>query len=505
MDRAQIVQQRHSLLWRIHLWAAIIASPFVIGAILTGLLFVFTPQIESFLYRNIDRVTPAGEPHALDEVINTAKKSAPDGWRLHSVIPAYTLNDSIKVAFVPPATNRVQPVDAGGQQDHAGHELNPAKPRAGGQAGEARLMNSASADHAADAPHEAPPTAAQQSKNSGFLRGSFGLPKNSLVLYVDPYRNTVLGSLPEAQRFNVWARRLHSSYLTEGFRWTIELAASWTLVMLVTGIFLWWPSAHNPLTSGRSLKGRGQWQHWHAWTGVVFSVISASIIVTGLTWSRNAGEQVRSVRDALGQQSPRIPATFKSIVPSNLSSSVRMGETMTSSGMLSWQGAWEAVKANSPDVAVQIMAPVGREGFWRSNHIDRGDPTKRFDLLLDAYNGKLLYFSGWDDQPLFGKATAIGIPFHRGEFGVWNQVLLALFGFGLLFSFISGWIMFFKRRRKGLLGLPVLLPGAWRNAAPWAYPLGAFMLFMMPLLALSSCAVLAVEGLLLIKSKRALQ
>lgn len=505
MKRAQIAQQRHSLLWRIHLWAAIIASPFLIGAILTGLLFVFTPQIESFLYHDIDRVTPAGEPHSLDVLISSAKKSAPDGWRLHSVIPAYTLNDSVKVAFVPPTANRVQAVRAGLQQDHSEHNSNPEKPRDGGQGGDARVVSADSTDHSAHGAHQAPPAAAQQTRNSGFLRGSFGLPKNSLVLYVDPYRNAVLGSLPEAQRFNVWARRLHSTYLTEGFRWAIELAASWTLVMLVTGVFLWWPSAHNPLTSGRSLKGRGQWQHWHAWTGVVFSVISASIVVTGLTWSRNAGDQVRLVRDALGQQSPRIPASFKSTVPSNLSSSVRLGETMISSGMLSWQGAWEAVKANSPDVAVQIMAPVGREGFWRANHVDRGDPTKRFDLLLDAYNGKSLFYSGWNDQPLFGKATAIGIPFHRGEFGVWNQALLAMFGFGLLFSFISGWIMFFTRRRKGLLGLPALLPGAWRSAPLLAYPVAAFMLFMMPLLALSSFAVFAVEGLLLLKSKRALQ
>jgi uncharacterized iron-regulated membrane protein len=66
-------------------------------------------------------------------------------------------------------------------------------------------------------------------------------------------------------------------------------------------------------------------------------------------------------------------------------------------------------------------------------------------------------------------ATAIGIPFHRGEFGLWNQCLLVLFGVTVLFSTVTGWVMWFRRRRSGWLGLVALTGNAWR-AVPWRWP-----------------------------------
>ena len=142
---------------------------------------------------------------------------------------------------------------------------------------------------------------------------------------------------------------------------------------------------------------------------------------------------------------------------------------------------------------MQIMPPKGPTGVWRANQLDRGDPTQRFDLLLDGYSGAGLYVSGWKEETLFGKATGIGIPFHRGEFGWWNQALLFIFGAGVLFSIISGWVMYFQRRALGLMGLPKLLPGAWRSVSPWAGLGGLVMLVAMPLLAASAAVVVLAE------------
>ena len=495
-QKARLAQQRHSLLWRIHLWAALIASPFLIGAVLTGLLYIFTPQIEVILHGHLDRVPSVGRPYPLDDLAETAVASAPRGWRLHSIIPPHTKSESAKIAFVSPTS--LQSMEGEARSQH---------PEGGQRTDSTHIAPShrMSAEHGAHGAHGGAEQRDQINKASGFLKGSFGLPKNSLVVYVDPYKNKVLGSLVQSERFDVWARRLHSTYLTEGFRWIIELAASWTLVMLVTGIFLWKPSREIAVTSNKKPKGRARWRPWHAWTGVVLSLISTVILVTGLTWSKYAGGQVRIARDAIGQQSPRIPAHFKSGAPSNLVAAAAPTGGMPSTDMISWDHAWEAVRRNAPDVTIQLGAPESREGFWRANHIDRGDPTRRFDLLLDAYNGKPLFFSGWDDQPWFGKATAIGIPFHRGEFGMWNQILLGLFGVGLLASLVSGWAMFFTRRRQGLLGLPRLVPGAWSSASPWAYVGGAMMLSLMPLLALSSLGVAALEVMFFLKTKRSVQ
>jgi uncharacterized iron-regulated membrane protein len=317
----------------------------------------------------------------------------------------------------------------------------------------------------------------------------FGPPKNATVVYVDPYSAKVLGSLPNADRFNYWARKLHSTYLQEGWRWIIELAASWVMVMLVTGVFLWWPREDRRGLPQRAARGRIAWKQWHAFAGVSLSLISAVILTTGLTWSKNAGEQIRWARDAVGQTPPRIPAVFKSVVPAQ-------------GAMLSWEGAWQAIRRASPDVQMQIIPPRSADGYWRASQVDRGSPTKGFDLLLDAYSGRLLYFSGWNEQPVFGKATAIGIPFHRGEFGVWNQIVLLIFGLGVIFSIVTGWVMYFKRRPQGSGGLPPLMPGAWKSASAYAWAGAAAMCVAMPLLALSALGVVAIECLLHVASRR---
>jgi uncharacterized iron-regulated membrane protein len=72
-------------------------------------------------------------------------------------------------------------------------------------------------------------------------------------------------------------------------------------------------------------------------------------------------------------------------------------------------------------------------------------------------------------------------------------VLLFVFAAGVLFSTVSGWVMFFKRRRAGQVGLPKLLPGAWRAAPPWSVVLGIGLCALMPLLALSTVALAVVE------------
>ena len=438
---APLKARRRSLLWRLHFWSALIASPFVLVACLTGLLYVFTPQIERALHGHLDSVVPQAEARPLDEAVAAAQNVVPQDWVLHSVMPAFEADDSVRVAFTAPMQDKAK------SGSHSGH---------GG--------------------------ASKADGKSQFLRPNFGIPARATVVYVNPYSAEVLGQLKESDRFATWARKLHSS-LQQGdsWRWMIELAASWTLVMLVTGVYLWWPVAGQSGLPQKNAKGRIAWRQWHAFMGVALGLISFVIITTGLTWSQNAGSQIKWARDATGQTPPRIPAQFKSTVSAGAQP-------------LTWEQAVKAIRQQAPEVAMMVMAPKGPEGVWRANQMDRGDPTKRFDLLLDAYSGEKLFYSGWSEQTAFGKATAIGIPFHRGEFGLWNQVLLFVFGAGILFSVVSGWVMFFKRRQASSAFLPALLPGAWRSVSPWAVLGGAFMLVAMPVLAMSAVPLTLLEA-----------
>ena len=87
----------------------------------------------------------------------------------------------------------------------------------------------------------------------------------------------------------------------------------------------------------------------------------------------------------------------------------------------------------------------------RLENFDRTQPAKRFVLMLDAYTGRRLFAAGWARMPLLAQATAVGIPFHRGEFGLWNQALLALAALAAMFSVVSGLVMWWQRRPRGKL------------------------------------------------------
>jgi uncharacterized iron-regulated membrane protein len=433
--RSTVLARRRSLFWRIHFWAALIASPFALIAALTGMLYIFTPQIEGAMYGHLERVVPAGQMLPLDQHVANAQAAVPAGMAVHSVIPPFAAHDAIKVTLAP-----------------AGVKLG---------------------EHAAHAHGAATPAAPE--------KPSFGLPAKAMVVYVNPYSGAVLGTQIAQDRFSNWSKQLHSRLLQgDNWRWMIELAASWLMVMLLTGVWLWWPAHGTPLLPAGGIKGRAAWKQWHAFLGVALGVVSLVILTTGLTWSKYAGGQVRAARDAVGQA----PAPL----PRELQSHPRDGAVQ-----LGWQGAWAASRLQVPDVALQLVAPRNMHGVWKASSADISQPTRKFDLLLDAYTGKPLYFAGWDKQTAFSKATGIGIPFHRGEFGWWNQFILLVFGVGIVFSLISGWVMYWKRSRKGWLDLPRVLPGAWRSPSPGTWIIALLMFAVMPLLALSALVVAALE------------
>lgn len=436
MSQDTVLARRRSLFWRIHLWAAFIATPFALIATLTGLLYVFTPQIENALHGHLDRVTPQGRAMPLDDLVKAAQQAAPSGMALRSVVASLEDGDTVQAVFRPQNA-------LAGMGEHAGHQHAPAPAKAA-----------------------AP--------------GSERMP-SGVVLYINPYTAQVLGSHPEMERFSLWARRLHSSLLQgEGWRWLIELSASWLMVMLMTGVYLWWPRGRAAVAPATRAQGRKWWQHRHALVGVSLALMSLVILTTGLTWSKYAGEQIKALRDVSGQAPPSAPKGLKS-------------QSVPDQAPLGWEAVWKAAQSQAPDVSMQLTPPTTPQGVWRVSNYDRSQPEKRFNLVLDAYSGQPLFYAGWAEQTAFSKATAIGIPFHRGEFGLWNQAVLVVFGLGVLFSLVSGWVMFFKRRRAGLLGLPRLAPGSWRLVPLGAWFAAVLMGALMPLLALSAAVVAAAE------------
>ena len=73
------------LFWRIHFWAGLVTAPIVLFAAFTGLLCVFTPQIEARLHADVDRVPVRGASQPLDAQWAAVQRAAP-GWTPRHIV-----------------------------------------------------------------------------------------------------------------------------------------------------------------------------------------------------------------------------------------------------------------------------------------------------------------------------------------------------------------------------------------------------------------------------------
>lgn len=342
-----------ALLWRVHGLAALLASPLLLIALLTGLIYLPTPQVEAWQVHEALRPAQHGPALPLDALLAAAPSQPP--------------LRQIELPAEPGQALRLQL--GGGRGHHAAHGLS---------------------------------------------------------VWLDPATGAELGRLADAERYGAWANKLHSQLrLGEGWRWLIELAASGLLLMLLTGLLLALP-----------LKVRGL-RRWHALGGLLLLGLTLAITLTGLTWSQTAGAQVRQLRDWGQWNAPRPPSGLHS-----------------AGTVASAQAVLDAARAALPGRALLLTPPARPGAPWLVQTAERERPWAREQLALDAVTAEVRWRSGFADAPWFAQATAVGIPFHRGELGLWNQALLLLFALGLLGSIASGWWMVMRRWRAGGALLP---------------------------------------------------
>ena len=112
----------------------------------------------------------------------------------------------------------------------------------------------------------------------------------------------------------------------------MELAGSWMIVLIITGVYLWWPRgpkrslrrALRPRLRSRSLRVR--WRDVHAVTGVLFSFVFLFVIVSGMFWTGVWGQEYQQVATSLGAS---YPAVMTNGVPSRTLAQVAGGETVS--------------------------------------------------------------------------------------------------------------------------------------------------------------------------------
>ena len=355
--------------------------------------------------------------------------------------------------------------------------------------------------------YELPETAAQA------VQVIVGRAHRETRVYVHPQSLAVLKAVDEDSRPMRIVFRLHGELLagTPG-SYLVELAASWTIVMILTGLVLWWPRGgglggvvYPRLRSG----GRRFWRDLHGVTGFWVSAAALFLLLSGLPWAKSWGSYLKAVRSVAEGQAIKqdwstghagelaARAAADAGTRAMLSDHAEHGGMTMMHPLTSYRSLDRVIATVRPlDLAapVLIAPPTGPGAPWTAKS-DAADRPLRTDLTL-APDGTLLTRKDFMQRRLVDRLVGWGVAIHEGAaFGWANQLLNLMTALGLMLLAVSSVVLWWRRRPDGVLGAPVAARQG--SAGPAIVVLIAILAVLLPLFGVTVLAVLLVERLLL--------
>jgi uncharacterized iron-regulated membrane protein len=278
------------------------------------------------------------------------------------------------------------------------------------------------------------------------------------IVYVHPESLAILKSVPHTHRLTEIVRTIHAElFAGQTGRILIELAASWAIVMLVTGFYLWWPRDSRGVAGAlypRIRQGnRVFWRDLHAVTGIWVSAFAMFLLITALPWTTVWGAGLDQVR-ALAS-----PASQKDWSQGRASDHAgHRPETGTGTDAAVTPLTLDAIVARVAPLGlappVRVYLPSERMPRWRVRAETQNRPLVR-ELELDPGTGEILRELDFAGKPALDRVINVGIAAHEGQlFGVANQLLGLFTALGLITLCVSAVVMWWRRKPEGQLGVP---------------------------------------------------
>lgn len=330
----------------------------------------------------------------------------------------------------------------------------------------------------------------------------FALPDGELAeVYVSP-QGEVLGTLDPEERISATVSRIHGTLLLgEWGDGLVELAASWTIVMIVSGLYLWWPrpfGAAGTFWPRLSLRGRPLLKDLHRVTGFWISGLVLVMLASGLPWAGVWGSGFKWARTELGLIDG----------PQNWKIGAAEGEAHHTHGALATRPPLPAdslplsafvARAERENLAFPalVLPPHAPQRFgpptgnvWTATSQTQNRPLVR-SVTYDPVTGAEIGRRGFADQHPIDRAVSYGVAWHEGQlFGLANQLIGLATALALIAVSVLGVTMWWKRRPRGELGAP---RGGERPVSARVWVAIAALAILLPLFGLSLLAILAAE------------
>ncbi|WP_420141149.1 PepSY-associated TM helix domain-containing protein, partial [Sphingomonas sp.] len=321
-------------------------------------------------------------------------------------------------------------------------------------------------------------------------------------IYVSP-QGRVVGRLDPDARIAAVVARIHGTLLVGRWGdWLVELAASWTIVMIVTGLYLWWP---RPLRLAGtfwprlSLRGRPLLRDLHRVTGFWIAGLVLVMLASGLPWAGVWGSAFAWARTELGWV--KGPQDWKIGVEGGHAGhdgGMTMPDMAPAAASHGLPPSTFVAKAQAEHMAfpVLVLPPHAPQAFgpptgdvWTVKSVAQNRRLGR-QVTYDPVTGMERGRSGFADQHVIDRIVNTGVAWHEGQlFGIANQIIGVLTAIALIGMSIVGVMMWLRRRPAGKLGAPpkAQAPPAWAVAAL------VVLAILLPLFGASVIALLIVD------------
>lgn len=349
------------------------------------------------------------------------------------------------------------------------------------------------------------------------VRVLLGQRKDLTRVYVHPETLEILKVEHEDDKLMRVVHRIHGELLL-GDRGSnlVELAASWAIVMIITGLYLWWPTNSKSLAGiaypRLNKNGRVWWRDLHAVTGFWISFFTLFLLLSGLPWAKSWGGLLKEVRHmSAGKVVEQDWTTGRSsaLAERQKMNTAALGDEAEHANHNGHKHNMDKIKSNKTEYSpldrlvttlqplhlvapVLISPPSKKSPNWNARSETQNRPLRE-SLVLDASTGEIKSRKKFADKPLLDRIVGYGIAIHEGQlFGWFNQLLGLLTALGLSLLSVSAIVLWWRRRAVGTLGAPP----ANRKSVNYAYGLIGLIVVLgvlLPFLGISLVAVLLVE------------
>ncbi|NMH68198.1 PepSY domain-containing protein [Bacillus sp. RO3] len=332
----------------------------------------------------------------------------------------------------------------------------------------------------------------------------------STTVFMDPYTGKSLGELKPEDRIMNKIIEFHGELMagTLGDR-IVELVACWAIVLIVTGLFLWFPRKKDKLSGilfprfhkGKSILRRDL----HAVPGFWITAGMLFLILTGLPWSGFWGTNFQNLMTNAGAGYP--PSIWSGEAPESVLQTKEIAEVPWAAENLevpvsalqgytqvSMNDVVDIAKREGIDPGYKVFIPQDEKGVFTLSAFP-AKAQNEVTMHLDQYTGAVLADYRYDNYGVGGKIVAMGITLHTGtQFGFFNQLLSLFICLGIILVVVSGVYLWLKRKPNKGMGAPKA-PTILKMKLFLALMIGLGILF--PLVGVSLIVILLVDRLLI--------